>query len=468
MKTTSIFLGAGLAFGCLSASAEPFHDGDTVVFFGDSITHGGLYHDYLSDYYRTRFPEAKIRFVNSGIGGDTAAGAFKRIPEDVAEYAPTHVTFHFGMNDVLRGCYLPRTDAKTLLARAKAQANYRQNLQRLVAAVRKAAPMAKFTYLTPTPYDDTAVVTNAPKSGWASYNNVGCRTALSLMAGHVIDCAERDHADWVDWFSPLSNSMLLHQRQDPHFSYTRPDRVHPEELGHSVMAWEFLKRQGAPAVVSAVEIAVKGGAVAATAENAAVSEVSGDARGVRFALLAKALPLPVHAKALGVVEEFAVEEKLNLETVKVTGLAGGRYSLLIDGEEVGRYDSSELAAGVRLGFNPKTPQYRQAQEVARRNRVLWERERVLRNHHSARWCYYGRAPVDDIPALKKWYADDVARGGREAKSYFGGFMPGYIEYWPKYREVRAELWRDQEAVRALARPVPHRYEVTEVETAKGK
>jgi len=53
-------------------SAAPFRDGDTVVFFGDSITHGGLCHEYLTDLYLTRYPKPKIRFVNSDIGGDTA------------------------------------------------------------------------------------------------------------------------------------------------------------------------------------------------------------------------------------------------------------------------------------------------------------------------------------------------------------------------------------------------------------
>lgn len=59
--TVLLFLVA-LAGACV---AEPFRDGDTVVFFGDSITHGGLYHKYIVDFYRTRFPERKIRFVNS-------------------------------------------------------------------------------------------------------------------------------------------------------------------------------------------------------------------------------------------------------------------------------------------------------------------------------------------------------------------------------------------------------------------
>ncbi len=64
-----------------AASAEPFKDGDTVVFLGDSITHGGRYHEFIADFYRTRYPGRHIRFVNSGIGGDSAGGAMKRVKE---------------------------------------------------------------------------------------------------------------------------------------------------------------------------------------------------------------------------------------------------------------------------------------------------------------------------------------------------------------------------------------------------
>ena len=446
-----------------AATAEPYRDGDVVVFFGDSITHGGIYHAYVADYYRTRFPEAKIRFVNSGIGGDTAAGAYKRIPEDVAEYAPTHVAFHFGMNDISRGSYRPESTAQTLTARERAQDGYRKNLRKLIDGVRAAVPNAKFTYLTPTPYDDTAIVTNAPKSGWASYNNVGCNTGLSLMAGYVIASAQADKAEYVDWFSVLNGFVLRHQKTNPHFSIVRPDRVHPEELGHAIMAWEILKRQGAPALVSAVTVDAAT-ARAGVCANATVTDVVRTADGIAFTLHAKALPFPVHAKALPYVAEFGVEKDLNRETLTVKGLAEGTYALKIDGDEVGRYSAAELAKGVSLGFNPKTPQYRQAQAVANRNAELRSREAVLRNHHSARWCYFNRAPVNDIAAFRAWYDKDVQNGGKEANSYFGRFVPGYLEYWPKYREVRSALWKDQDAVRQLAKPVPHAYEV--VATAK--
>ena len=467
MKMRRLFSAAAL-LAALAAQAEPYTNGDVVVFFGDSITHGGRYHEYISDYYATRFPEASIRFVNSGIGGDTAAGAYGRIPVDVTEYNPTHVTFHFGMNDINRGAYSAESTAKSLAARENAQAGYRSSMSRLVAAVRKAVPNAKFTYLTPTPYEDTAIVTNAPKTGWASFNQVGCNVGLSLMAGFVIARAGRDKAEYVDWYSVLNGFRVRHQKEDPYFSFVRPDRVHPEELGHAIMAWEFLKRQGAPALVSDVEIDAAGGKVA-KAENAEVSGLVADATGsgrtgtaVAFDLLAKALPFPVTEKARAYLGEFDVENALNRETVKVTGLAAGTYALKIDGEEVGRYSAKELAKGVGLGFNAKTPQYRQAQEVAARHSELREREHILRNHHSARWAFSGRAPVDDVAALRAWYEDDLKSGGKHANSYFGKFLPGYLEYWPKYREVRAELWKDQESVRKLAKPVAHKYEVSKI------
>ena len=86
VKGVSALAAVLLAF---AASAEPFADGDTVVFLGDSITHGGRYHQFITDFYRTRYPDARIRFVNSGIGGDSASGAQRRLKEDV-KYWPTY------------------------------------------------------------------------------------------------------------------------------------------------------------------------------------------------------------------------------------------------------------------------------------------------------------------------------------------------------------------------------------------
>ena len=455
LRKTIAFV-SGLALVPL-AFAEPYKDGDTVVFLGDSITHGGIYHAYLTDFYRTRYPEADIRFVNSGIGGDNAKAAFRRIPEDVAEYAPTHVAIHFGMNDIGRGRYNAESSASSLMAREDGQVRYRRNLTVLIAEVRRVAPQAKLMYLTPTHYDDTAVVTNAPKNwrGWQSVNQVGCNVGLSLMAGYVLSAAKADGADSLDWFSPMSNFIAKRRRTEPSFMTTAIDRVHPGPLGHSLMAWEFLKHQGVDPVVSEVSVDAKGGRVTSVA-NATVDAVTclGNG-GISFDLLAKAIPFPVPQEALAFVGEFDVEKSLNRETVTVTGLNPGRYALKIDGEVVGEYAESEFAKGVWLGFNAKTPQYRQAQAVFRRVEELRQEELVLRNHHSARWFYSERAPVDDVKAFGEWFE----RNERDKNGYFQKFVPGYLEYWPRHVEIRAKLWMDQQAIRKIAKPVRRHYEI---------
>jgi hypothetical protein len=51
-------------------------DGDRVVFYGDSITEQRLYTSFIEEYALTRFPDRKIEFFNSGVGGDKVSGGW--------------------------------------------------------------------------------------------------------------------------------------------------------------------------------------------------------------------------------------------------------------------------------------------------------------------------------------------------------------------------------------------------------
>src|ERR1051326_5370146 len=122
----SIFLTA--FFGLITSGiAGDFliHDGDRVVFLGDSITEQRLYTTYIEAYALTRHPEWKLSFRNVGWGGDTSwlrqrshpdekqlfsaddATQQKMIEDsvehglarDVLPLQPTFVTVKFGMND---------------------------------------------------------------------------------------------------------------------------------------------------------------------------------------------------------------------------------------------------------------------------------------------------------------------------------------------------------------------------------
>jgi hypothetical protein len=48
------------------------HDGDRVVFLGDSITEQRLYTTYIEAYTLARHPKWNLTFRNSGWGGDTS------------------------------------------------------------------------------------------------------------------------------------------------------------------------------------------------------------------------------------------------------------------------------------------------------------------------------------------------------------------------------------------------------------
>src|SRR3954468_2093976 len=56
-----------------AVSGEFFiHDGDRVVFLGDSITEQRLYTTYIEAYALTRHPNWHLVFRNVGWGGDTS------------------------------------------------------------------------------------------------------------------------------------------------------------------------------------------------------------------------------------------------------------------------------------------------------------------------------------------------------------------------------------------------------------
>jgi len=67
-----------VAVGVTAAYGQPFvlKDGDTVVFYGDSITAQRLYSKDVEEFLLTRYPALHVRFVNAGVPGDTVNGGY--------------------------------------------------------------------------------------------------------------------------------------------------------------------------------------------------------------------------------------------------------------------------------------------------------------------------------------------------------------------------------------------------------
>ena len=298
-----------------SARAELFKDGETVCFFGDSITHGGRFHSYIYDYYLTRFPDRTVRFVNAGVSGDSAGGAQGRLADDVAANKPAAVVVMFGMNDVGRGNYVAEPNEQQRAAQRQALERYRANMERLTARLRAEAGEPRLLFVTPSPFDQTGVNDR-------NNNQPGCNDGLARCAEIVRELAAQNKDTVVDFHAPMTALNLERQRSDPSFTIIGPDRVHPGAPGHLMMAWLFLKAQGAPALVARVEIDAAAGRVVAS-ENATVTGLEKRDGGWSFTVLEQALPFPIDPAARPLLAWVPIERELNQEVLTVRGLAPG-------------------------------------------------------------------------------------------------------------------------------------------------
>ena len=339
-------------------------DGDRVVFFGDSITEQRLYTTFAETYVVTRFPKLNIGFVHSGWGGDRVNGGGggpidARLWRDVLPYNPTVVTIMLGMND---GQYRAFDD--------KIFEEFSTGYKHIVDTVKRQLPAARITVIQPSPYDD---VTRAPTFE-GGYNQVLVRYSEFLK-----QLAAEQKLGVADLNTPVVEALRKAAATDAAAAARIiPDRVHPGPSGHLIMAEALLKAWNAPALVTDVEIDAAR-KVAARERNTRVTDIQ-VGKGASWTQLDEALPMPVDMRdaltALA-VRSSDFMEALNQQTLKVRGLASGRYTLKIDGDAVGAFTAEQLASGVNLAAID-TPMTRQAAEV----HALTLRHN---NMHSARW-----------------------------------------------------------------------------------
>ncbi len=449
MKRGSFFV--SLLILAQLACGDVFKDGETVVFLGDSITHGGRFHSFVYDYYLTRFPERTVRFVNAGVSGDSAGGAQGRLAEDVTERKPTSVAVMFGMNDVNRGSYVADPDAQKKAAQQGALDAYRKNMELLAGRIRSEAGEPRLLFITPSPFDQTGVNDR-------TNNQPGCNDGLGRCAEVVKALAAKNGATVVDFHGPMTAFNLERQKADPAYTIVGPDRVHPGAPGYLMMAWLFLKAQGAPALVSRIVFDASAGRVTESA-NATVTAVAKTGGAWGFTVLEKALPFPVDEGAKPILALLPIERELDQETVAVTGLASGAYELLIDGEAVGRYTAEVLTSGVNLAFNAAAPQYKQAQAVARLNETRRATEGALRNYAAVRWFLKHRqVNPDDLAAVKVFAETKMSKTG-----FYEGKVADYLTSWPKRGEVTAKVAALEQQLFAARQPVAHAYVVRPVQ-----
>lgn len=335
----------------ISPAQDAFHlkNGDRVVFYGDSITDQRLYTTFVETYVVTRFPKWNVTFVHSGWGGDRVTGGggggiTERLSRDVLAYQPSVVTVMLGMNDGRYRAF----DQQIFDIYAN---GYRQIVKRL----KTDQPGVRITAIQPSSYDDVTRPPGFP----GGYNAV-----LLRFSNFLKELAASEGLTVADLNGPVT-AMLKRAKQADEESSKRivPDRVHPAAPGHLIMAGSLLKAWKAPALVTAVEIDASARRVVRSEKT--VISTSEFGRSLTWTQIDEALPMPVDLSdpvlALA-VQSSDFLEAMNRQILKITGLAPGKHTLLIDDEEVGTFSAAQWAEGVNLAAL-KTPMYAQAAQV---------------------------------------------------------------------------------------------------------
>ena len=208
-----------------------FEDFDRVVFAGDSVTDAGSFlpvgeglADSLGRGYVRKienligalYPDTFVRVTNSGVGGNTSRDLLARFQRDVVDLKPDWVSICIGINDVWR-----QYDCPAMRDYHVYSAEYEENLRKMLSML---AGRVKGIFLM-TPFFVEANKQDRMRKSVDEY----CAICKKL--------AEEYHCIFVD-LQGRFDEYLTHKQYS---GYVSVDRVHPNEIGATIIAHEFLK-----------------------------------------------------------------------------------------------------------------------------------------------------------------------------------------------------------------------------------
>ena len=213
-----------------------------VLFLGDSITYGGTYVDYIETVIHRRAPGWRGEIIDLGLSSETVSGLseaghaggkfprpdlHERLARVLAQTKPDLVLACYGMND---GIYFPFAESRF--------AAFRDGMDRLHAAV--VATGAKLIHLTPPVFDPLPIAAKTLPAGLDAYPTpfVGYDDVLARYSAWLLDQRARGWSV-IDIHGPMTAALAQLRQANPKFTFAK-DGVHPDALGHAVMARAIL------------------------------------------------------------------------------------------------------------------------------------------------------------------------------------------------------------------------------------
>ena len=210
-----------------------------VVFLGDSITYAGQYVDAIAAYAHAKFPARPLEIINLGLPSETVSGLsepghaggkfprpdlHERLARALTLAKPDLVLACYGMND---GIYQP-------LDAARFQA-FKDGIHWLHDQVVNAG--ASIIHVTPPVFDEI-------KGGHPGYAAVLDHYSEWLLAQRT------NGWDVVDLHFPMKNYLAARRATNSAFAFSA-DGVHPDAVGHWIMAQAILAHLGAAEAATA-------------------------------------------------------------------------------------------------------------------------------------------------------------------------------------------------------------------------
>ncbi len=213
-----------------------FKDMDRIVFAGDSITDmgsdqpvgdGSLWDALGRSYVRVvdnmlaaYYPEVRVRVTNSGINGDSSADLLKRFQRDVIDLDPDFVSICIGGNDCWRQFDSPAQKEQHI-----SPEDYKENVRKMVEMAKAKEGVRGIFILSP--YYMEPLKQDPMRARMDEYGNA-CR-----------ELAEEYGVEFIDL-----QAMFDKYFKYRHSSFIAWDRIHPNQIGATLIAREFLSRCG--------------------------------------------------------------------------------------------------------------------------------------------------------------------------------------------------------------------------------
>ena len=210
-----------------------FENYDRIVFAGDSVTDmgstnpvgEGLFDNVGRGYVRVLesmlaayYPEVFLRVTNSGISGNTSRDLLERFDRDVVNLHPDWVSICIGINDVWRQFDSPAiTDSHVL------PDEYEKNVEEMICRING---KVKGIFIL-SPYIIEPNRQDMMRSRMDEYVEISRKLA------------EKHHCIFVNFQKMYEDYCKIR-----HSSYIAWDRIHPNQIGATLMAKEFLSKCG--------------------------------------------------------------------------------------------------------------------------------------------------------------------------------------------------------------------------------